>query len=54
MKVKVIRDAHDTTIGKVYNTIPAPQFTFDPDAVWVVDDIGEEYVLYKDEYEVVE
>lgn len=57
MKVKVITDAaHDTTVGEVYETIPAPSFNKNPEdhEVWIIDDIGDEYILLEGEYEVIE
>lgn len=54
MKVKVIRDAHDTTIGKIYNTVDNPtDYVVEAGSVWVVDDVDFTYILFKDEYEEV-
>lgn len=54
-KFKVIVNyAHDTTQGFVYDEVPTPkEFENEPDKVWIVDDIGETYCLFSNEYEVV-
>lgn len=56
MKVRVTSaEAHDTTVDKVYETVDAPSWsrgTLD-DAVWIVDDVSEVYILFGEEYEVV-
>lgn len=54
MKVRVIsKDAHDTTVGKVYQVV-GTHCLGTVDGVWITDDVGERYVLWNYEYEVVE
>lgn len=45
--------AHDTTKGKLYQTIAEPYECYTPNSVWIVDDVGEEYILLAGEYEVL-
>lgn len=53
-KFKIIVDnAHDTTKGFVYDEVTSPP-GHDKTLVWIIDDVGEEYCLFKEEYEVVE
>lgn len=55
MKVKALVDYHDTTIGKVYDTVDSPSWAGSTgvDSIWVEDDVGEDYILFPDEYEVI-
>lgn len=54
MKVKVTKAIHDVTVGKVYDVAKTPHWAvYQPFAVWVVDDVGEDYILYEDEFEWV-
>ncbi len=54
-KFKVIVNYDDTTQGFVYDEAPAPkEFENETDMVWIVDDIGETYCLFSNEYEVVD
>ena len=54
MKVRVTVDyAHETTKGKVYEAIK-PFDGFTPNSVWIMDDVNDEYILFPEEYEVVE
>lgn len=56
MKVKVIVSfAHDTTLDKIYDTINPPHGCYaEDDEVWIIDDVGDEYILLDGEFEVVE
>lgn len=53
VKVRVIVDnAHDTTLNKEYNLL---RYSNDKqNACWIIDDVGDEYYLYKYEFEIVE
>lgn len=56
MKVKALVDYHDTTIGKIYNTVGTPDWAgyTGESAVWISDDTDDDYILFPDEYEVVD
>lgn len=57
MKVKVtkfVHDVHDITVGNLYDTIKPPSWAgYVPQTVWVINDVGEDYILYNDEFEWV-
>lgn len=52
----IVEDAHDTTVGRIYKVdIAMTSDNFEPGSVWIEeDDVGDEYYLYANEYEVVE
>lgn len=56
MKVKALVSYHDTTVGKTYETNDAPSWAVsnNKSSVWVIDDVGDDYILFGDEYEVVD
>ena len=55
MKVKVIvNHAHDTTLGDIYETINSPWGEEDDHEVWIIDDVGDKYILLDGEYEVMD
>lgn len=55
MKVIALVDYHDTTIGKVYETGDEPSWAgyTGVDSIWVKDDVGDDYILFPYEYEVI-
>lgn len=55
MKVKALVSYHDTTYGKVYETTDPPSWvgSQEKSSVWVTDDVGDDYILFGVEYEVV-
>lgn len=55
MKVKALVSYHDTTYGKIYETTDAPGWagSQEKSSVWVTDDVGDDYILFGVEYEVV-
>jgi hypothetical protein len=55
MRVKSLVDDHDTTLDKVYETTAPPSWAGSQEhgSVWVVDDVGEYYILFESEYELV-
>ena len=56
MKVKALVSYHDTTVDKIYETISVPSWAgfSGSDSVWIIDDVGDEYIFFGDEYEVVD
>lgn len=54
VKVRVIVDnAHDTTLNKEYNLMCWAEY-IQPGACWIIDDVGDQYCLYENEFEIVE
>lgn len=50
MKVKSLITAHDVVVGKVYDVVYKD---FSGKGVWVTDDVGDNYIMWDFEYEVV-
>lgn len=55
MRVKSLVDYHDTTLDKVYETTAPPSWAGSQEhgSVWVVDDVGEDYILLESEYGLI-
>lgn len=50
----IVDDAHDTTNGRIYEVDKDLKPLAESGGIWIKqDDIGEQYYLYKNEYEVV-
>lgn len=50
----VVEGAHDTTNGRIYEVDKDLTSSVEGGAVWIKqDDIGEQYYLYRNEFEVV-
>lgn len=55
MRVKSLVDYHDTTLDKVYETTAPPSWAGSQEqgSVWVIDDVGEDYILLESEYDLI-